>query len=111
MDAVFLHAAKLYPSLTFIGTYPGFVETDLLTATFPKWFVDFLYGAGKFLGIILSEAESGRRHLAILSHEKFNENVVFYDETPIARYAYNSAYDIELQIWLWSYLKNLVEKE
>lgn len=109
MDAIFLHASKLYPSITFIGTYPGFVETDLLTTTFPKWFVDFLFNAGKSIGIILSEKESGLRHSSILNHDKFVTNVIFFDDTPIARYAHSSAYNIELQHWLWNYLSNLVE--
>ena len=109
MDALFLYLAKEYPSITFLGTYPGFVETDLLTATFPKWFVDFIYGSGKYLGIILSEKESGQRHVAILNHGKWNSNIIFYDHNLIPRYAHKSAYNIELQEWLLNYLKGLIK--
>lgn len=107
MDSIILRASQLYPEIKFVGTHPGFVETELLYSTFPKFIVDFAFAVGKQLGIILSELESGTRHAAILATPSLN-SLSFYDETPVGRLVTPKAVDEEFQGWIWSYLKSLL---
>jgi NAD(P)-dependent dehydrogenase (short-subunit alcohol dehydrogenase family) len=105
MDSILLRASHLNPEIKFIGTDPGFVETDLLYATFPKSLVDVALDLGRRIGLVLTEEQSGWRHVSILAAKDLTP-VSFYDEIPIGRRASPRADDEEFQSWLWNHLKS-----
>jgi NAD(P)-dependent dehydrogenase (short-subunit alcohol dehydrogenase family) len=109
MDSLLLQAAQRYPEVSFVGSYPGFVETELLYSTFPQAVVDVALSLGKVMGLMLTEQESGERHVSILGAEELTR-VSFYDEVPVGRLVTPQAEETEFQSWLWNHLESLTEE-
>jgi NAD(P)-dependent dehydrogenase (short-subunit alcohol dehydrogenase family) len=109
MDAVLLQAAQRYPEVSFVGTYPGFVDTEILYSTFPKAVVDIALALGNAIRLLLTERESGARHVSILGAKDLSK-LSFYDEVPVGRLATPQAEDTDFQSWLWNHLQ-LVSEE
>jgi len=68
---LWLHeVSKRFPQITFSGTFPGFIRTNLLDATFGSTIASFLYSITEFLNIVLTEIECGVQHVNILASEQ-----------------------------------------
>lgn len=106
MDSILLRASRLNPEINFIGTHPGFVETELLYTTFPKALVDVALYLGKRIGLMINEEQSGLRHVSILATKDLTP-VSFYDDVLIGRRPSTNADDEDFQTWLWNHLKSL----
>jgi len=66
-DSFLLQASKQHPSLSFVGTFPGFIATDLVQATFGKTLANAANAAMAVLGVSMTEEECGVNHLNILA--------------------------------------------
>jgi NAD(P)-dependent dehydrogenase (short-subunit alcohol dehydrogenase family) len=108
MDSILLRASQLNRDVKFVGTHPGFVESELLYNTFPKPLVDAALVLGRWIGLVLSEQESGWRHASILGARDLTP-VSFYDEIPNGRRPTLRADNEEFQTWIWNHLISLVE--
>jgi len=105
-DTVLQQAAARMPNVTFVGTQPGIVATDVIRSTFPSWLADILQTLMK--AVALTENQAGELHANILSSPNLaRRQVVYVDPNLQAREALRLAYDSDFGSWLWTTLEGM----
>lgn len=110
--------ATRHPEVSFVGTFPGIVATDLLDhGTFPKWLIPFVNRAlmgsgmetedcGKLHAIIISSSNAVRRPVTYFS---VNQNGKSIKNVKLeGRFTSILAYDPGFREWVWSFLQATV---
>lgn len=105
-DAYLVAAAERYQPIRFIGTFPGKVDTEILTAsgTFPKWLGHHMLRSGPGR---LTEEECGENHAAILVSENVGRRPATFFYQKEARYTTPLAYDQDFHNWVMAWLDNM----
>jgi len=105
-DTVLQQAAVRMPNVTFVGTQPGIVATDVIRSTFPSWLADILQMLMKV--IAMTENQAGEVHANILSSPNLAlRQVAYVDPNLQAREALRLAYDSDFGSWLWATLEGM----
>jgi len=105
-DTVLQQAAARMPNVTFVGTQPGIVATDVIRSTFPPWLADILQTLMKV--VALTENQAGEVHANILSSPNLaRRQVAYVDPNLQAREALGLAYDPDFGDWLWKTLEGM----
>eukprot|EP00634_Sargassococcus_sp_CCMP2135_P015604 CAMPEP_0198671512 /NCGR_PEP_ID=MMETSP1467-20131203/86464_1 /TAXON_ID=1462469 /ORGANISM="unid. sp., Strain CCMP2135" /LENGTH=348 /DNA_ID=CAMNT_0044408313 /DNA_START=90 /DNA_END=1133 /DNA_ORIENTATION=- len=103
-DAYLQAAARRFPRVTFVGTHPGLVATDLPSSYFPPWFLPV------FHALITPFADDaldvGFLHLALAASSRrfFAGNVSYWNHLLEARPTHPLAYDQDLSEFVWKFL-------
>lgn len=118
MDSLLVHAATLptYEGITFLGTCPGLVNTELLSSsgTAPQWLMSVLFALLDVSGVTITDVEAGLRHVSLLNASSVTEGririnrVTFLDHEMVARVAHPLTTDNDFRQWLWTYLSSLL---
>jgi len=108
-DAWLREASKAHPSMTFIGTMPGYVKTNVLVPTIGKTVSDIFLYIGELVGVVKKPEEVALKHLAILDYAKEVKrlNLSFWDHCLVARLANRIAGDDSYSTWIWKTLQNI----
>lgn len=113
MDAWLQAAALHHPGVTFIGTFPGVVSTDLVrtSKTFPSCLRPILAWCQKL--VALSPVQCGRLHLQILASPNVGVGRVSYFNALRleGRLTNPLAYDAEFRDFVWNFLEGVVARE
>jgi len=105
-DTLLQQAAARMPNVTFVGTQPGIVATDVIRSTFPSWLADILQTLMKV--VALTENQAGQVHANILSSPNMaRRQVAYVDPNLQAREALRLAYDADFGSWLWTTLEGM----
>lgn len=110
--------ARHHPEVSFVGTFPGIVATDLLDhGTFPKWLIPFVNRAlnaagmepedcGKLHATIISSSNAVRRPVTYFS---VNQNGKSITNVKLeGRFTSSLAYDPGFGEWVWFFLQATV---
>jgi len=108
-DAWLREAGKRHPSMTFIGTMPGVVKTNVLVPTVGKTVSDLIMKIGDFVGITQTIEYTALIHLAIMERVQYVKqlNVSFWDNYLEARMANSIAGNDDYSSWLWKTLEDI----
>lgn len=108
--------ARRHHNVSFIGTFPGVVATDLLGhGTFPWWATPFINRVMKVVG--MEPEECGMLHATIISSPNAARRPATYFRVGNTwlgsgkmegRLANSPAYDAEFGQWVWSFLEGTV---
>lgn len=112
MDSWLQGAAVRHPGISFIGTFPGIVGTDLVrtSKTFPSCLRPVLQFGQKL--IALSPEECGMLHVQILASPNASRRQVAYFNVMRleGRLTHPLAYDESFREWVWSFLDDKLVK-
>ena len=110
-DAWLQHmATQLPPRAILMGTFPGFLTSDVASSTFPPWLMPIIKCA--YAPISDSDEQMGLAHASILATNAVaGKRRVSYWAAPLlqARQAHPLARDDEFCEWIYSHLEGLVE--
>jgi hypothetical protein len=114
LDAILAHAGTRseFQHVQFVGTYPGFVSTELMVSsnTAPKWLVKIGFLLLSGLNLVLTEEDTGLRHTSLLNaavNGSIKKQVAYFDHELVGRHGDELTSNVEFQEWLWSYLCSL----
>ncbi|KAJ8602494.1 hypothetical protein CTAYLR_001241 [Chrysophaeum taylorii] len=104
-DAYLLAAATHLPArITYVGMFPGVVNTDVMLSTFPAWAVAILHALQRPISI--SEDETALTHLAVaMSPNCRRRRVSYWNYLLEARATHRLAYEADLADFVWNFLE------
>jgi len=108
MDALLQQAAARFPGVSFVGTQPGVVSTDIVRTTLPGWVANV--HSALMSSFALSEEGCGETHLQVLASPNVERRGASYFLFLEGRETQPLAYDEEFGTWAWSHLESLVAK-
>eukprot|EP00457_Paulinella_chromatophora_P010438 gb/GEZN01010542.1/.p1 GENE.gb/GEZN01010542.1/~~gb/GEZN01010542.1/.p1 ORF type:complete len:360 (-),score=59.50 gb/GEZN01010542.1/:86-1165(-) len=106
-DALLLKAASQQadPTVRYIGTHPGVVDTELTAKTYPIWMHKIAFRMLGAMGLLSSPHATGLVHALILTAPLNDKVVSFWTEDGVPRRTHTQAYLPEVQDWLWEFLQ------
>lgn len=107
-DIMLYQASCRLPQLTFAGTFPGLVVTDVTTPTLGETVTRSIGFLGKALGTMMSKEACGLNHTNILASENIHRAPIsFWDHLLKAREVHSKVKDEEFGCWLWARLEEI----
>jgi len=108
-DAWLKEAAKRNSRMTFIGTMPGFVWTEVMVPTLGKCLSNFLMFCGELFRIVWIPESVASNHLSIIEYamDVKRLNLSYWDHYLVARVANKIAGNNSYSEWLWETLENI----
>ncbi|KAK3263265.1 hypothetical protein CYMTET_27922 [Cymbomonas tetramitiformis] len=111
-DSMLYKASSEYPDVTFIGTFPGLVATDVTASTFGHLFAKIANFIAKLLRVMITPRECGLNHVNILASDKVKlRGLTFWDHYLQARELHEKIKETEFVEWNWSVLEKIGSDE
>ena len=109
IDTVIVEASAKNPSLTFVGTMPGLIVTDLCIPTLGQTLADIAGVLMTALGIDMTEDECGLNHLSIMSSSAVRlHKLSLWDHYLVGR-TVPEGITLAYRKWLWETLEKILK--
>merc|ERR1711871_773308 len=108
-DAALLAAARTYPNMTFVGTHPGLVSTDVMAPTISFTGLQMLVKA-MLSSVARNRFDAGKLHSQILASPNLQRSGIFFNSLLHGRKCAPAAYNISFQNEIWKHVRHGIRK-
>lgn len=110
-DAFLSVASTKYDKISFVGTHPGLIDTELTRTTLPPWLETLKSILFRYSGVALSEEECGMIHAQILASPNVrSQQPSFFNSFYEGRKPTPIAADAIYGQWFWNFAENFIQE-